>query len=304
MKLSRTLIPDLTVLRAFECAARHGNFTQAATELNLTQSAVSRQIKALEAQLGVLLFERVRKRVVLSAAGGKLMPEVSRLLLQSEEMVLRAMASADGMSVLSIATLPTFGSRWLLPRLPGFLQAHPDIAINVASRSEPFDLSAGGFDIAIHHGQPVWAHATCTYLCGEHIVPVASPSLLDIPVADAGDLRDRPLLHLATRPKLWAEWFEMNGVGSENAYRGNRFDQFSMIIEAAVHGLGFALLPLYLIESELAAGRLRNIVNSPMTTDDAYYVVMPEGKQESAAARAFQAWLLAQVGGRLRSGGD
>lgn len=299
MNLSRTLIPDLAVLRAFECAARHGNFTKAATELNLTQSAVSRQIKMLEALLGVLLFERIRKRVILSAAGRQLLPDVSRLLLQSEELVLRARASADGKNVLSIATLPTFGNRWMMPRLADFLQRHPDIAVDVASRGEPFDFAVEDFDIAIHYGQPVWPRATCTYLCSETIVPVASPILIgSSSVTRAEDLKDRPLLHLATRPRLWADWFERNGLGSETAYGGNRFDQFGMIIEAALRGLGFALLPVYLIENEIAAGRLQIVLDTPITTENSYYVVLPEGKQENVLARAFQSWLLEQVATR------
>lgn len=297
MRLSRGLVPDLAVLQAFECAARHGNFTQAAAELSLTQSAVSRQIKALETQLGVLLFERVRKRVILSAAGRRLLPEVSRLLLQSEEMVLRARASADGTTVLSIATLPTFANRWLLARLPDFKKRHPGMTINIASRSAPFDFAVEDFDLAIHYGQPVWAHAACTYLCGETILPVASPALFDARApAPPHCLAGKPLLHLTTRPKLWAEWFERNGLGSDDAYRGDRFDQFAMIIEAAIHGMGFALLPLYLIENEIASGRLRIVCDRPMTTDNSYYVVLPEGKRESALGRAFQSWLMEQVG--------
>ncbi|MEP9373388.1 LysR family transcriptional regulator [Mesorhizobium sp. KR1-2] len=296
MNLSRTLIPDLAVLQAFECAARHGNFTKAAMELNLTQSAISRQIKTLESLLGVLLFERVRKRVILSAAGRQLLPEVSRLLLQLEELVLRARASADGKSVLSIATLPTFGSRWMLPRLPDFLARHPGIAVNVASRAEPFDFSVEDFDLAIHYGQPTWPRATCTYLCSETILPVASPSLMEAhSINHPGDLEGKPLLHLATRPKLWVEWFERNGVAWEAAYKGNRFDQFAMIIEAAARGLGFALLPLYLIEDEIASDRLRIVFDRPMTTDNRYYVVLPEGKQDSALGLAFQSWLLTKV---------
>ena len=300
MKLSRTLIPDLAVLQAFECAARHGNFTLAATELNLTQSAVSRQIKALEEQLGLLLFERVRKRVVLSDAGRRLLPEVRRILHQSEEMVVRARASAQATSTLALACLPTFASRWLMPRLPDFMRRHPGTVIDVASRVEPFDFEAEDFDLAIHFGQPVWAHATCTYLCSEIILPVASPSLIEA-AAPGGpeDLAGQPLLHLATRPKQWASWFEMNGLDGADAYRGNRFDQFAMIIEAAASGMGFALLPLYLIESELASGRLRIAFDRPITTENSYYVVFPESKREHRLAQAFGAWLHTQVGTRL-----
>lgn len=297
MKLSRNLIPDLAVLQAFESAARHGSFTQAAAELSLTQSAVSRQIKTLEAQLGTNLFERVRQRVVLSAAGHKLLPRVRQLLRQSENMVINARASVSAENVLSVASLPTFGSRWLVPRLPDFLNKHPGTVLNIASRSEPFDFEAEDFDIAIHYGQPVWAHATCTYLCSETVVPVASPGLLaEQPIADIGDIEKMPLVHLATRPEMWAEWFERNGLDWNDAYRGNRFDQFAMVIEAATLGVGMALVPDYLIEGEIETGRLEVVFDRPLSTENNYYVVLPEGKQESPIGRAFQAWLLDQVG--------
>ncbi|WVT73119.1 LysR family transcriptional regulator [Sinorhizobium chiapasense] len=297
MKLSRRLVPDVTTLQAFECAARHGSFTQAAAELNLTQSAVSRQIKDLENQLGVLLFERVRQRVILSDAGQKFLPEVRRLLNQTEELMVRAMASARADSTLSIASLPTFGSRWLVPRLPDFLKRHPDTVLNIASRSAPFDFDEQNFDLAIHYGQPVWARATCSYLCSEIIVPAASPALLaDHPVKTPEDLVAGPLLHLATRPKLWAQWFEANDMDGRGAYRGNRFDQFSMVIEAATAGLGFALLPRYLIEQEIAAGTLSIVLDRPMKTENSYYLAVPEGKLENPISLAFREWITEQVG--------
>jgi LysR family glycine cleavage system transcriptional activator len=296
MKLSRRLIPDVTTLQAFECAARHGSFTQAAHELNLTQSAVSRQIKDLEEQLGVLLFERVRQRVVLSDDGRRFLPEVRKLLHQTEETMLRAMASASSEHSLSIATLPTFGSRWLTPRIPGFLAEHPGTIINIASRSAPFDFDEENFDLAIHYGQPVWARAACSYLCSEEILPAASPELLKAwNPSEPKDLEAAPLLHLATRPKLWAQWFELNGGSADTAYRGHRFDQFSMVIESAVAGLGFALLPKYLIEQELANGRLAVVFDRPMETENSYYLVVPEGKLENPLSQAFRAWIARQV---------
>ncbi|MBV7519812.1 LysR family transcriptional regulator [Ensifer sp. ENS12] len=297
MKLSRRLVPDVTTLQAFECAARHGSFTQAAAELNLTQSAVSRQIKDLENQLGVLLFERVRQRVILSDAGQKFLPEVRRLLNQTEELMVRAMASARADSTLSIASLPTFGSRWLVPRLPDFLKRHPDTVLNIASRSAPFDFDEQNFDLAIHYGQPVWARATCSYLCSEIIVPAASPALLaNHSIETPEDLVAGPLLHLATRPKLWAQWFEANDMDGRGAYRGNRFDQFSMVIEAATAGLGFALLPRYLIEQEIAAGTLSIVLDRPMKTENSYYLAVPEGKLENPISLAFREWITEQVG--------
>ncbi|UHS57606.1 LysR family transcriptional regulator [Agrobacterium vaccinii] len=297
MDTRRRLVPDIVTLQAFECAARHGNFTRAAEELNLTQSAVSRQISDLEAQTGMLLFERIRRRVVLSEAGRKFLPDVQRLLHQSEQLMVRAVTAGASSTSLSIATLPTFGSRWLTPRLHKFMASRPETVLTVGSRSQPFDFDEEGFDIAIHYGQPVWAHGTCTFLCNEVIVPVASPALLAMrAVEHQADMLDGPLLHVSTRPKLWTEWFEMNGLASDQAYRGSRFDQFSMLIEAAISGLGFALLPRYLIETELKSGLLQVIFDVPLQTENSYYIALPEGRQDNALARAFQNWLLEQVG--------
>ncbi|MGV1751764.1 LysR family transcriptional regulator [Agrobacterium sp. CG674] len=297
MDTRRRLVPDIVTLQAFECAARHGNFTRAAEELNLTQSAVSRQISDLEAQTGMLLFERIRRRVVLSDAGRKFLPDVQRLLHQSEQLMVRAVTSGASNASLSIATLPTFGSRWLTPRLHKFLSTQPDTVLTVASRSQPFDFDEEGFDIAIHYGQPVWAHGTCSFLCNEVIVPVASPALLaSRPVERRADMLDGPLLHVSTRPKLWTEWFEMDGLATDSAYRGSRFDQFSMLIEAAISGLGFALLPRYLIEAELNSGLLQVVFDVPLQTENSYYIALPEGRQDNVLARAFQNWLLEQVG--------
>lgn len=297
MNISRAMMPDLLVLQAFEAAARHNNFTKAARELNLTQSAVSRQIRALEEQLGVALFERVRKRVHLSAAGRQILPDVTRLLAQSEEIILKARSAAQGGSKLSIATLPTFGNRWLMPRLSGFLEHHPGLTIEIISRLAPLDLHTADFDVAIHYGQPVLAHATCTYLCSEDILPVASPALIkDEGTIEPHDLLSMELLHLTTRPKLWSDWFHSNGIDNENAYLGNRFDQFSMIIEAALHGMGLALLPRYLIEKELACGQLKIIVERAISTENNYYIVLPEGGNEAVLAKSFQTWMLEEVG--------
>lgn len=302
MNLARRYLPDLGALQAFECAARHGSFTRAASELSLTQSAVSRQVKDLEQHLGTLLFERVRQRVVLSDDGKRFLPEARKLLQQSEATMLRAMASADARQTLSIATLPTFGSRWLSPRLPHFVASHPGMILNIGSRSAPFDFDEEDFDLAIHYGQPVWARATSIYLCSETIIPVASRPLLEtLPqlqgIMTPALLAEQPLLQLATRPKLWSQWFTLAGVEARTAFRGHRLDQFSMIIEAAIAGMGYALVPRYLIETELRTGALAVVVDLPMETENSYYVVTPETKQTLPLAQHFTDWLLGQVGG-------
>lgn len=296
--MRRSLVPDIANLQAFESAARHGNFTRAAEELNLTQSAVSRQIGDLERQTGLLLFERVRQRVVLSEAGNRLLPEVRRLLAQSEQLMIRAVAAADKDESLSVATLPTFGSRWLMPRLPDFLAQRPSVALSFESRSEPFDFQQEGFDLAIHYGQPTWAKATSTFLCSENVLPVAGAGLAGrLAAATPADLIAAPLLHLTTRPRLWAQWFEANGIAAENTFRGNRFDQFSMIIGAVLAGMGVALLPSYLIEDDIRTGALVPVFDLPMATEFGYYIVQPEDRQHNLVANSFRDWLLAQVGG-------
>lgn len=294
--MQRRLVPNIVTLQAFECAARHRSFSRAAEELNVTQSAVSRQVAELEQQTGLKLFERIRQRVVLSEAGQRLLPEVRALLVQSERLMIGAVSAGHLKTSLRIATLPTFGAAWLVPRLGRFMAANPDIAITLESRSRPFAFAEENFDIAIHFGQPIWAGGVASFLCDEAIVPIAHESLAErLGIRAPADLAAAPLLHLITRPKLWADWFEMQEVGIANAYAGARFDQFSMIVAAVIAGLGCALLPAYLVEEELRSGRLVRLFDRPMTSENAYYLVRPEGKTHPAAD-LFQDWLLAEAG--------
>jgi LysR family glycine cleavage system transcriptional activator len=296
MNMRRSLVPDIANLQAFECAARHGNFTRAAEELSLTQSAISRQIRDLELQTGLLLFERVRQRVILSEAGARFLPEVRRLVAQSEQLMIRAVAAADKDEALSVATLPTFGSRWLMPRLPRFLAERPSVALTIESRAEPFDFDEEGFDLAIHYGKPTWAKATSTFLCSEIVLPIASAGLArDLEATTVADLIRAPLLHLTTRPRLWQQWFDANGLSTDRGFRGNRFDQFSMMIGAVQANMGVALLPSYLIEDDIRAGTLVPVFDLPMSTEFSYYVVLPENRQHNVVANAFKDWLLSQV---------
>jgi LysR family transcriptional regulator, glycine cleavage system transcriptional activator len=294
MIMRRRLLPDLSALQTFESAARHGNFSRAAEELNLTQSAVSRQIKELEAQTGQQLFERIRQRVVLSEAGTQALPEVRRLLSEAERLMLNTLAAGPVTQQLRIGTLPTFGVRWLVPRLADFLNRHPDVVLTVESRDRPFDFDADPLDLTIHYGRPVWPGAVVDFLCTENVVPVASRAMADGLVSR--NPSEAPLLHLTSRPRLWSQWFERYG-GAE-VWRGQRFDQFSMVIAAAIAGLGVALLPNYLIEAELAEGTLVTLLDAPMETENAYYIVIPEGRQGHRASQLFRHWILGQVSAR------
>lgn len=291
MKLSRSQLPDLAALQAFEAAARHGSFTRAAVELNLTQSAVSRQIKDLETQLGIALFERVRQRIVLSTAGQRLRPEIERLLAELQNLSIRAASGRDVTGHLSVVTLPTFGSRWLMPRLCSFLSAHPGLQVSIAARQGAFDMTDAGVDLAIHYGKPAWPGASCTYLCAETMLAVAAPGVV------TGDILpdDLPLLHLESRPMLWPEWLSAQSQPVTRGFQGHRFDQFSLLIEAALAGIGAALLPSYLIERELQTGDLCALSGGSLSTDAAYWVAIPDASASDPVPLAFRDWIIGQV---------
>jgi LysR family transcriptional regulator, glycine cleavage system transcriptional activator len=294
--MRRALIPDIVTLQAFECAARHANFSRAAEELNLTQSAISRQIGDLEKQTGLRLFERIRQRVVLSEAGRGLLPEVRDLLQRSERLMIAAVASGRMGASLKVATLPTFGAKWLVPRLPDFMRLHPEVAVTIESRSKVFNFADENFDLAFHFGQASWAGGITRFLCSETVVPVASRGVAQKESRSADPFPEGTrLLHLTTRPKLWLEWSVRNGITLTNAFVGPRFDQFSMITSAAVAGLGIALLPSYLIEEELRSGLLVQVRDMPMSTDNAYYIVRPEAGNSQATTDLFERWVLSQI---------
>ncbi|MGJ8527314.1 LysR family transcriptional regulator [Maritalea sp.] len=296
MHTSRRNFPSINTLSAFECAARHLNFTRAAEEMNLTQSAISRQIRDLELQLGVTLFERIRKRVVLTEAGARFLVDAKYLIEQTEGLVYRTMASAKADATLSVATLPTFGSHWLAPRLPQFLQNNPKLAVNLESRWSPFSLQEQFFDVAIHFGRPIWAGASCQPLCDEFMLPVAAPALMaDMNVNSANDLPNVPLLHLQSRPTAWRDWFEQQHIENDEPFRGHRFDQFSMVIEACVAGLGVGLLPQYLIETQIELGRLAVVDPRALQTEDAYFLAIPDDKAEKAGVVEFTKWIRSQI---------
>ena len=290
----------MKVLQTFESAARHGNFTRAAQELALTQSAVSRQIRELEDQLGHALFERLGGRVAMTRAGARFLPEVQRLLGLADSTMRRATAIAAQDSILSINALPTFAERWLMPRLARYVARHPGLHVDVTTRRGIFDLEAQNCDLAIHYGHPAWPEATCTHLCSEILVPVAGGALIDRPVDAPGDLVDAPRVHLSERPALWADWFARQDLAPEDAGRGHWVDEFALAVEAVRAGMGYALLPLYLIETELQRGELRQVLDRPHSTDMGYYIVIPEGR--AAPVAGFRDWLIDQVSFRPLAG--
>jgi LysR family glycine cleavage system transcriptional activator len=283
----KTFLPPVADLLAFEAAARHTSISRAAEELHLTQSAVSRQIRQLELQLGMALFHRVRQRVVLTDAGRVYAADVRAVLQQLSGATQKAMAYSDGAGLLNLAVLPTFGTRWLIPRLAQFAGLHPDVTVNIAARSEPFDFTQEPLDAAIHFGAPHWAGAVCEYLMHEQVVPLCSPAYLrQHGIAQMQDLSRAVLLQQTTRPTQWADWFEQLGADAAHALRGPRYEQFAMIAQAAVSGLGAALLPRFLVEAEIASGELVQLF------PQAY----PESRAQAPLVRAFRDWICAAAG--------
>lgn len=294
--VQRAFLPSMPALTAFESAARHLSFSRAAEELHLTQGAVSRQIRQIEDSLGVALFERVNQRVFLTDAGRLYLRDVQRALGGLADATYRVVATAGRGGSLDIAVLPTFGARWLMPRLPGFLAGHPDAIVNFTVRLAPFDFSADPFDAAIHHGEPTWPGAVCEPLCGESVVPVAAPGLTRrIRERGPAALADAPLLHQSTRPNAWRDYLAREGIEPDGAYRGFRFDQFAMIAGAAAAGLGVALMPRFLVEAELASGALEVVFDRPLSSGTGYWFVYPEAKAGAALMRAFGRWLAAEA---------
>lgn len=289
----RRKIPSIEALIAFEAAARHLSFTRAADELVLTQSAVGRQVSILEKYLGVTLFNRIKKRVSLTDIGLVYAKQTREQLEKLEEATLAAMAHRGAGGILELAVIPTFATRWLIPRLPQFCTKHSEITINLSTRAEPFLFTDTSFDAAIHFGNPVWPGAITRHLFGEEMIPVCGSRLLDPSTClEPNDLKKFTLLHQSSRPDAWRKWFTLAGVYDFNMMKGPRFELFSMLVEAARAGLGIALVPKFLIRHELANSELFIPCNLPMKINEGYYFVYPEQKQNSVLLQTFENWLL------------
>ena len=299
----RRKLPSTGALEAFEAAARHQSFTKAAEELSVTQSAVCRQVGALESFLDVHLFRRTRRGVMLTEAGLDYSRSVGARLDEVERDTLELMARGGTGSSLELAVVPTFGTRWLLPRLPAFQRAHPHVAVHLSSRTRPFLFADTPFDAAIHAGETgsaAWPGTEKRFLMSESLIAVASPSLPALAAGhphSAADWARLPLLQQSTRPYAWRQFFDGLGLAVPQAMAGPRLELFSMLTEAAVHGMGVALTPPFFVQEELAQGRLVDIAPRPVGGQRAYSLIWPEEKAELPALQAFAAWLQAEAAG-------
>ena len=294
--MSKRLMPSTTALQCFEAAARHLSFTRAAQELHLTQSAVSKQVAQLEDMLSHSLFQRIRRRLHLTPAGALYLTEVNKILNQIDISSRYILSYGDETEVLRIATQPTFGARWLVPRLKGFGDRHPRIHLDIRNELEPFDLVQAKADIAFFFGQGTWPGATCVELFGEEVVPVCAPELLGgRALSDAGELAELVLLQSTSRPEAWHEWFLELGLHSVSAYHGPRFDTIYMALSAAQAGCGVALVPRYLVAKELAEGSLVIPWNHAMRSAGKHYLAYAEHAAEVPKVRALVEWIREQL---------
>ena len=290
----RRFIPSTRLLLAFDAVMRQGSVTAAADELNLTQSAVSRLILSLEDQLGKELFTRIRRRLVPNDMAKTYHKDIARALDSVERASMKVVANPQG-GTLSLAVLPTFATRWLGPRLAGFMDSHPGVSINMSTRIGWFDFASQPFDAAIYFGEGDWAGGTQIKLFDERLTACASPDFASKQnLSTTSELATLPLLHLESRPTAWNDWFSAQGMQLDHAPRGMVVDQFSMMIQAAISGLGIAILPDYLAQFEIGSGRLVPVLDQAVPMQGAYWLVWPEGREISAPLASFTEWLALQ----------
>jgi LysR family glycine cleavage system transcriptional activator len=285
-------LPPLNALRAFEAFGRRGRMTLAADELCVTHGAISRQIRQLEDHLGVALTEGPRKRLTLSEAGLALAQALTLALDQIEAALPQPAGSGDG--ALVVSCLPTFAMKWLIPRLPHFVAAHPEIQARIVESNGPFEFRADGVDLAIRMrlpDAPPSPDADVTPFLKHYVGPVASPGLA-AQIEDLQSLSRLPRLHTRTFLESWSEWEAAAGLDLPPAAVNREFDHYFYMLEAAAAGLGVALSPWAFAENDLTSGRL--VAPLGMIPGQAQVCALtPKGKA-TRAARQFRDWLVAQ----------
>ena len=296
----RRRLPPLNALRAFEAAARHLNFSRAADELTVTPGAVSQQIQNLEDYVGAPLFKRTPKGLLLTDAAQTALPALREAFDRLAEAASLLTAAVDGRR-LTLTAPPSFAAKWLVPRLGAFEQAHPQVDVWLSAAIELVDLTAGEVDVAIRYGSGRYPGLEVRRLIGETVIPVISPDLVkDQPLDKPEDLRNHVLLHDGS-PDLddscpdWSMWLAARGLKNIDGMRGPRFNQSSLVIEAAVNGRGVALAKRTLAQADLEAGRLVAPLQIATAVDFAYYLVHPKAKGRLPQVKAFVGWIQAQA---------
>jgi LysR family transcriptional regulator, glycine cleavage system transcriptional activator len=299
------LLPSLNGLRAFEAAARHMSFTRAAAELNVTQTAISHQIRRLEEQLGRTLFIRRNRTLELTREALDYLPSIRSAFADLHRATARLRRN-DHEGRLTVSTTASLATKWLVSRVAAFQDANPGVEVRISTSTHLVDFQREDVDIAVRYGHGVWPGLRADWLMAEHIFPVCSPNLLNDarPLRTPEDLAHHTLLHTTVSREDWQLWLTAAGLPASIATRrGMTFDQGFMAIQAAVEGLGVALGRFHLVETDIAAGRLVAPFDTVLPQDAGYYVVAPEVTAETAKIVRFRDWLIASATpGALTSG--
>ncbi|MGO8915056.1 MAG: transcriptional regulator GcvA [Stellaceae bacterium] len=290
-------LPSLNGLRAFEAAARHLSFTRAAAELNVTQTAISHQIRRLEEQLGVRLFLRQSRALLLTREAQEYLPAV-RTAFEDLRLATERLQRPEKAQALTVSTMASLAAKWLLPRLAGFQEAHPGIEVRISTSSHLVDFRREEVDVAIRYGRGRWPGLEARWLMAEDIFPVCSPALLagDKPLKRPQDLAHHTLIHASISREDWQLWLTAAGLPTALAARpGLSFDLSLMALQAAIDGLGVALGRTPFVEADIAAGRLVVPFDVKLPAEAGFYVVAPEETADTPKIALFRDWLIATV---------
>ena len=293
-------LPSLNGLRAFEAAARHLSFTLAASELNVTQTAISHQIRRLEEELGIRLFIRKNRALALTPQARDYLPGV-RAAFNDLRLATDRLLRKDDDNVLTVSTLASLAAKWLLPRLTAFQEAHPGIDVRITTSTTLVDFKNGDVDAAIRYGRGNWPGVRAEWLMADEAFPVCSPALLDgkRPLHTPEDLRDHVLLHTTTNSDDWRQWLTAAGLPSDVSKQpGITFDLILMTVQAAIDGIGVAMGRTSYVQDDIAKGRLVVPFNIALPADAGFYLVSPEGAAEPPKLKAFRQWLIASAKGK------
>jgi len=298
----RRSMPPLNALKAFEAAARHLSISLAAQELNVTPAAISHQVRQLEDYIGLPVFERNGRGLSLTDAGSAGLRDL-RAGFASLEAAMDAIESLGETGTLNVSVAPSFASKWLLPRLSTFETQHPDIDVHVSASMQLTDFAKDGVDIAIRYGAGGYQDVVFEKLLTETLIPVCSPEFLrNQSLKSIADLAGATLLHDDSPDNdpscpNWEMWLRAAGVTNVDASRGPRYNQASLVIEAAILGRGVALTKSALAAGDIEAGRLVRPFSTVLPVDFAYYFVAPKAKLNLPKVAFFREWLRQQTVG-------
>ena len=287
-------LPSLNGLRAFEAAARHLSFTLAASELNVTQTAISHQIRRLEEELGIRLFIRQNRALALTPEARDYLPGV-RAAFNDLRLATDRLLRKDDDKVLTVSTIASLAAKWLLPRLTDFQESHPGIDVRITTSTSLVDFQRDNVDAAIRYGRGQWPGVRADWLMADELFPVCSPSLLqgDKPLRTPGDLKDHVLLH-TNNSDDWRLWLTAAGLATGMSQQpGITFDMTFMTVQAAIDGMGVAMGRTSYVQDDIAKGRLVVPFRIALPSNAGFYLVSPDGRRESAKLAAFRQWLIA-----------